>query len=240
MPFRSMQDADAKLLPPFEELSGSLSDRVYQAVKSAIMSLNFPPSSVIRKSAICEFYSLPRSPVSDASAKLSAESLVDILPQSGTRVARLTMTAIREGAFMREALEVAAARHAARNRSEATLAPLARSVEFQRLSIADMDKEDFHRTDEEFHEIIIATTQVARLPASVRSVSRHVDKGRALLIPKPGRLAETLSEHTSSCRHPRPRRNPYAKRNAASFGTVDRTTGSIGGRKTGFVCHLRA
>lgn len=98
---------------------------------------------------------------------------------------------------MREALEVANARHAALDRSEETLARLARSVEFQRLSIADTDKEDFHRADEEIREIIMATTQVARLPVAVRSVSQHVDRARVLMIPQPGRLAETLSEHTS-------------------------------------------
>jgi len=120
-----------------------LAERVYDAVKAAILGLDFPPGAIIRKTAICEWFELSRSPVSDALLKLSSEGLVDIVPQSGTRVARLSMAALREDAFLREALEVAAARHAANHRTDETLARLSRNVEMQKMLIVDVDKEDF-------------------------------------------------------------------------------------------------
>ena len=119
-----MTDADVSKLSVLDELNGSLADRVYESVKSAILELHFLPGAVIRKSAICERLGLSRSPVSDALARLSSEGLVDIIPQSGTRVSRLSFNAIREDSFLREALEVAAARHAALHRSDETVATL--------------------------------------------------------------------------------------------------------------------
>lgn len=172
-----------------------MGDRVYGAIKEAILALDFPPGATIRKTAICDWFGLSRSPVSDALIKLSSEGLVDIVPQSGTRVARLSMAALREDAFLREALEVAAARHAALHISDEALARLSRNVEMQKLLIVDVDKEDFLKTDVAFHEIIMGTTSVTRLPATVRTLSQHVDRARLLLLPEPGRLSDTVEEH---------------------------------------------
>ena len=81
------------------------------------------------------------------------------------------------------------------HRSQETMARLIRSIEMQKLLIEDVDKEDFMRTDFEFHNTIMATTKVKRLPATVRMVSQHVDRARLLRIAEPGRLSETVSEH---------------------------------------------
>lgn len=190
-----MTDTDVAKLPALDDLNGPLANRVYTAVKTAILSLDFPPGAMIRKAAICDHLGLSRSPVSDALAKLAGEGLVDVIPQSGSRVARLSMSTIREDAFLREALEVAAARHAALHRSAETLARLNRNIEMQKLLIVDVDGEDFLKTDDAFHEIIFATTGVTRLPSAVRSFSQHVDRARLLMMPEPGRLAETVEEH---------------------------------------------
>ena len=186
---------DVKKLPSLTNLNGSLSERMYTAIKKAILSLDFLPGSSIPKSDICDHLGVSRSPVSEALAKLSGEGLVEIIPQSGTSVSRLSMNAIREDTFLREALEVAASRHAAVHRTPEVVARLNRNFEMQKLLIKDVDKEDFIRTDAEFHNIIMATTGVSRLHATVEAVSTQVDRARRLLIPESGRLAETVDEH---------------------------------------------
>jgi len=191
----AMSQADVTKLPTLNDLNGPLADRVYRAVKTAIMQLDFPPGAAIRKASICEWLGLSRSPVSEALAKLSTEGLVDIVPQSGTRVARLSMAEIREDAFMREALEVAAARNAAHARAEETVARLSRNLEMQKLLIADGAQADFMETDMAFHEAIMETTGVTRLPSTVNALSQHVNRARRLLLPEPGGLMKSLEEH---------------------------------------------
>lgn len=191
----AMPDADVTKLPIVNNMSGPLADRVYTALKSAIMAMDVPPGAFIRKSALCDYFGLSRSPVTDALAKLSVEGLVDIVPQSGTRVARLSMQAVREDVFLRECLEVAAASHAARNRPDGIVARLNRNIEMQKLLVADGDIDEFMRTDIAFHQEIMATTGVSRLPNVVRTVSPSVDRARKLLMPEPGRMADTVDEH---------------------------------------------
>lgn len=190
-----MPDADATQLPDLNDLTGSLADRVYAAVKSAILGLSFPPGAIIRKSTICDQLGLSRSPVSDALARLSGEGLVDIVPQSGTRVSRLSMAAIIEDTFLREALEVAAVRHCTMHRTDETVARLTRNLEMQKLLVVDLDKEEFMQTDAAFHDTIMVTTGVKRLPAAVQRLSPHLHRARLLLVPELGRTSESVEEH---------------------------------------------
>ncbi len=95
-------------LHKLDGFAGSLGQRVYQSLRHAIMTLACRPGQILRKPEICAALGVSRSPVSDAMARLAAEGLVDVVPQAGTFVARFSMIEIREGAFLREAIEVAA------------------------------------------------------------------------------------------------------------------------------------
>ena len=95
-------------LTPLSSYNGTLSSRVYHSMKDAILSLAYQPGQILRKGEICEQLDISRSPVSEAVTRLAAEGLVDVIPQAGTFVTRFSMAEIREGAFLREALEIAA------------------------------------------------------------------------------------------------------------------------------------
>ena len=99
-----LQDIDASLLPEITTTEGSLAQRVHHSLKTAILALDFPPGANLRKAPVCERLGVSRAPVADAIARLASEGLVDVVPQSGTRVSYFSMDEIREGAFLREAL----------------------------------------------------------------------------------------------------------------------------------------
>src|SRR4029453_16068931 len=90
------------------------------------------------------------SPVAEAVARLAAEALVEVVPQAGTFVAKLSMPEVREGAFLREALEVAAVEAVAGSISEERLAELRRSLRMQEAMVEAGDREGFYREDERF------------------------------------------------------------------------------------------
>ncbi len=188
-------EADPRKLPDPQSLSGPLADRVYEALRNAILTLDFPPGAVIRKSAVCDQLGVSRTPVSDAILKLEAEGLVEVVPQSATRVSRMSMREIREDAFLREAIEVAAAEYAAEHLSDALLGRLTRSVRLQKLQLEDGDYEEFHKFDQEFHRLILDCCGVSRIHDTVRFVSNHVDRARFLLLPEPGRVSDAVAEH---------------------------------------------
>lgn len=186
---------DAEFLNDISNLSGPLSDRVYDALREAILSLTYPPGAILRKGIICEQLGVSRSPVSEALARLSAEGLVDIIPQSATRVSRFSMSGIREAAFLREALELAAVRKVATDRTEEQLAQLTRSLRMQELLVEDKDYPTYFQADEEFHSTLMIFTGFPRVLSMTNLAATQLNRARILLLPTPGRVTDTMEEH---------------------------------------------
>ena len=191
------QEANPALprLRPLEEFDGSLAHRVYLALKAAILSLAYRPGEVLRKPEICEALGVSRSPVAEAVARLAAEGLVDVVPQSGTFVARFSMEEIRESAFLREALELAAVDLVARSITEDQLVQLRRNLRVQEALVTDGDFAGFYQMDAQMHELILSFTGSKRLAGLAETSWVHVNRARQLVLPHPGRMQATLEEH---------------------------------------------
>jgi DNA-binding GntR family transcriptional regulator len=185
----------ASRLLPLDRFQGSLGQRVYQSLQQAILTLAFRPGDIIRKPEICDRLGVSRSPVADAVARLAAEGLVDVVPQAGTFVTRLSMTDIREGAFIREAIETAAAERVAATISEDQLRDLRRSLRMQEALVADGDQQGFMQLDGQMHEMMLSFTGFPRLPQVSQTAWLSVHRARQLILPVEGRLNATLDEH---------------------------------------------
>ncbi len=182
-------------LLPLDRFQGSLGQRVYQTLRHAILSLTYRPGQILRKPEICAALGVSRSPVADAVARLAVEGLVDVVPQAGTYVARFCMREIREGAFVREAIELAAVERVARTVTEEQLQLLRRNLAVQAALVADGDPTGFHQADAEMHEMILSFTGFRRLAQVSETAWLHVNRARQLVLPVPGRVARTLEEH---------------------------------------------
>ena len=185
----------ARALPPLERFQGSLAQRVYGALKDAILTLALRPGEMLRKPEICAGLGISRSPVAEAVARLAAEGLIDVVPQAGSFVARFSMEEIREGAFLREALEVATVAHVAPAIGEETLVLLRRNLRMQEVLVADGDIAGFYEQDAQMHAIILGASGFRRLAAMSETAWVHVNRARRLVLPRPGRVVETLAEH---------------------------------------------
>lgn len=186
---------DDYALTHIEDLTGSLAQRVYQSLREAILSMQYPPGTVIKKSVICEQLGVSRSPVSEAIARLSADGLVDVIPQSATRVAGFSMEEIREACFLREAIELAAVAKVAEIRTDAQLAQLTREVRMHQLLVEDNDFDGFYKADEEFHTNIMDFTGFPGVAHVSSSITLRLKRARLLLLPTVGRAAEAADEH---------------------------------------------
>jgi DNA-binding GntR family transcriptional regulator len=188
---------DANALTDIEGLSGSLAQRVYQSLRAAILSMNYAPGAILPKAEICARLGVSRSPVSEAIARLSAEGLVDVIPQSVTRVSRFSMEEIREATFLREALELAAVEKVAAERTDAQLARLTHNLRVQELLLADGDHTGFFGADEDFHALVMALTGFAKGASVVEIISLQLRRARMLILPDEGRLTEVYEEHAA-------------------------------------------
>lgn len=183
---------------PLRSLSafrGSLSARVYGALREAILNMSLRPGDIIRKPEICEALGVSRSPVAEALARLAAEHLVHVVPQAGTYVARFSLAEVREGAFLREALELAAVERVAQSITEEQRVLLRRNLRLQAALVEDHDFAEFYRADAEMHELILSFTGFKRIAALADSAWLHVNRARQLILPQKGRVEATLVEH---------------------------------------------
>ena len=83
----------------------SKADAVYGELKEAILSGTLEPGCLIDKAGLCEKLGVSRFPVSAAVSRLSYDRLVDVAPQHGSFVARISLNDVRERFFIRSALE---------------------------------------------------------------------------------------------------------------------------------------
>ena len=84
---------------------GGTVQRVQDVVRDAIVRLDLPPGTFVDKAALCARLGVSRFPVSEALGRLAAEGFVEVLPQRGTRVARIDLVDCRQAMFIRRALE---------------------------------------------------------------------------------------------------------------------------------------
>jgi DNA-binding GntR family transcriptional regulator len=182
-------------LKPLATYDGSLGQRVYQALREAILTLAYRPGEMLRKADICAALGVSRSPVADAVARLSAEGLVDVIPQAGTFVARFSMAEIREGAFLREAIELAAVELVAAAATDDQITLLRRNIRLQEALLEDGDTGGFLQTDAEMHELILGFTGFRRIAQVSDTAWLHVNRARRLTLPVERRIHDTLQEH---------------------------------------------
>jgi DNA-binding GntR family transcriptional regulator len=167
---------------------------VERALKGALVDLAIPPGAFIDKAAVCGRLGVSRFPVSEALARLAAEGLVEILPQRGTRAARIRLPEVMEAMMIRRALEAMVAEEAARRFPEAGFAALHADLARQEEAVRRGDRASFHARDLAFHDRLVGELRLPRVAAVIEASRANVDRVRRLLS-SPRRHAVTLAEH---------------------------------------------
>lgn len=177
------------------KLEGPLGQRIYTALRNSILEMTLEPGMVLRKGALCEQLGVSRSPVAEALGRLSSDGLVDIIPQSATRVSQFSMSELREESFLREAVEVAVVAKVAEEHTHEQLTKLKRNLRLQGLLVEDQDFQGFFEADMEFHEMILAFTGYPKVALAAGQMSLQLHRARMLILPEEGRPAEAVAEH---------------------------------------------
>jgi DNA-binding GntR family transcriptional regulator len=135
-----------------------------------------------------------RFPVGEALNRLAAEGLVDIVPQSGSRVALIKISDARENMFLRRALEAETVRIIATDVPLALLEHLKTNLRYQQAAIEAKDLKGFHDFDLAFHAALQDQLGFDRVRGAVETARLGLDRIRRLLNTR-RRLGLTLAEH---------------------------------------------
>ena len=170
---------------------------MYGELKEAILSGALEPGSLIDKAGLCEKLRVSRFPVSAAVSRLAYDRLVDVEPQHGSFVTRISLNDVRERLFIRSALEGEIAAEAARRMTRADKDALAANLKREAAAVAAEDPATFYALDVAFHRILTARLGMARADDVLESLRVHLERTRRLTMSSSGQLRASLNEHSA-------------------------------------------
>jgi len=174
--------------------AGGATARVHAALREAIVQLDLKPGEFLDKQAIAGRMEVSRFPVGEAMNRLAAEGLVDIIPQSGSRVALIKISDARENMFFRRALEVETVRSIAPDAPSSLLEQLRSNLRYQKAAIEAQDLKGFHGFDLAFHATLQDHLGFERVRSATDTARLGLERVRRLLNTR-RRLELTLAEH---------------------------------------------
>ncbi|MGR2740499.1 GntR family transcriptional regulator [Billgrantia sp. Q4P2] len=176
---------------------GSVRERLYRVLRQSIIRMVLAPGQALSEKELADAFSVSRQPVREAFIRLSEAGLVEVRPQRGTYVVRISQQAVLEARFVREAIEVAVAREAATlGVAEQTLDELRELLERQRRCIEPNDYDRFFQLDEDFHRALslgVGHTAAWRVTEEVKA---QLDRVRYLSVPDSTPIGKLVDQHS--------------------------------------------
>lgn len=123
-------------------------------IRADIIAGEFEPGDRLAEERLAKQYSVSRNPIREAIRRLESEGFVEVLPNRGATVGRMTVERARELLQVRSALETLVVRLAATERNEEQLAELGRIVADGQAAVADGRYEDLAELNSRFHALL--------------------------------------------------------------------------------------
>lgn len=171
------------------------SDVVYRDLRRDIISMRLTPGTGINEKELTQRYGISRTPVREAVLRLAEDRLIDVVPKSGTFVARIPLSMVREALVARRALEAVTVREATAKASESQLMELRAIIQRQREKAEAGDEAAFHKADDDFHAAIAAAGRLAGIWDMIQQIRIQIERYRRLTLPQPGRMLKVVGEH---------------------------------------------
>lgn len=173
--------------------SGSAAQRVEAELRRAIVTLALPPGTRLSEQEIAERAGVSRQPVREALIGLARTRLVEILPQRGTVVVKISVRKMMEARFVREAIETAVARRAAEGFDRSARERIDDLLDLQANAAARDDHETFQRYDELFHATLAEGAGCGLAWEAIADIKAHMD--RACHLTLAGSMAPLVDQH---------------------------------------------
>jgi DNA-binding GntR family transcriptional regulator len=176
----------------------TMTDAVYEQLKTAIVELRIPPGAPLREAEIAQGLSVSKTPVREALGRLEQDGLVTLFSFRSALVTEYTARDLQEIYELREIIEVAAARAAAESMSDKGLADLGRiASECARLTAEGGrgDAPELVQLISEFDTVLFEEVGNRRIRAILDNLAAHLARIGRLTTEIPGRIDASVREH---------------------------------------------
>lgn len=194
----------SKPITGHKELSfdSSTSKQIYEHLQDQIIGMKLQPGQLISETALAQEFGVSRTPVRQALVHLSTKGFVEVRPQRGTYVTRLSMAKIHEAQFIREALEVAIVRKLC-SRDQASreeIAHLCEKIIGEQEQAAEVDAVKFQTLDDQFHQSLAVYSGHIHTARLIEAEKSHMDRVRNLSLHVEGQYRRIMNQHLAIIR----------------------------------------
>jgi DNA-binding GntR family transcriptional regulator len=174
---------------------GPARNQVYAALRDAIVSAELEPGQRLSENELALRLAVSRTPIREALVRLRDDRLVEIVPQLGTYVTRISRSSVADAQFVRESLECAAVRRAAEVAGDDDIAVLAALVRRQEETRDAQDFDRFYVFDDELHRAMCELSGHGIAWTLSQRAGGHLNRVRRLSLPLPTYIGEMIEEH---------------------------------------------
>ena len=184
----------------------TLSRKVFEYLYNDILFLKLKPGQLIKEKEISTKLDVSRTPIREALLKLEDEGLVEIYPQRGTYISKISIESVYESHFIRESIEIATVKNAIEYGSVDFFKELNDINNKYKNKLTDNNinmlykiKEkninNLYRVDEEFHKKISTFSFDKKIWNLLNTIKTDMNRVRLLGLNDPGRPFLVHKEH---------------------------------------------
>lgn len=159
-----------------------VNQQIYRILRRDIVHCLIAPGTPLSEKEVSLRFDVSRQPVREAFIKLAENGLIQIRPQRGSYVNKISLSQVSNGCFVRQAIECAVARRAATMINDAQSYLLEQNLHQQRIAIDRQQLNDFFQLDDEFHQLLsnIADCQLAW--DTIENIKAAIDRVRYMSL----------------------------------------------------------
>lgn len=171
-----------------------LRQQVLGALRQAIVSGRLAPGQRLTERKLIEMLGVSRTVIREALRQIEAEGLVEIIPNKGPVVRKLSATEAKDLYRIRAVLEGLAARLFAENAAEQDVEELGEALESIKIAYRGTDGELALEAKSKFYEILYAGGYSDTLGSMLAMVQARISRWRAVGLTHPKRAHKRLNE----------------------------------------------
>jgi DNA-binding GntR family transcriptional regulator len=176
------------------EQGAPVGPQVYRALRKRIIRAELEPGALVSETELARAFSLSRQPVREAFIKLADDGLVEVRPQRGTLVRKISIASVMDARFVREAVEADIVKLVAEKHDPVLVRELRRLVEAQKKTIG-LHPDEFMKLDEQFHRALAIAAGKSQVFRVVDNVKAQMDRVRFLTLMNRSVIEISIDQH---------------------------------------------
>lgn len=160
----------------------AVNQQIYRILRSDIVHCLIPPGTPLSEKEVSIRFNVSRQPVREAFIKLAENGLIQIRPQRGSYVNKISLSHVQNGCFVRQAIECAVVRRAANRVTPEQLYLLEQNLKLQHNAIERNQINDFFLLDDDFHQQLAQIAECQLAWDTVENIKATIDRVRYLSL----------------------------------------------------------